>query len=274
VEWLGQRDLKNAWFEGNNLLFVGQMLVYLRDAEAHPNAQQALDLWFGWLDRNLDPTTNLWGTNGYCADAEAVYGGYHQLLVYFHEGRLLKNPNGLVDTVLRLQHPDGGFNPAGNAGACEDVDCVDILVNLYKRSNYRRAEIRHHLNRCADHILRTQNVDGGFSYNRNAEQSHMGIPGTNAPANTSTTFATWFRIHALALCAEIVPEHPALKGANLTFSKMLSMGWHASPTSWKLEISNTQKVREMSLVAQAYAAQTQRSGRRIAGKALRRLGLR
>jgi hypothetical protein len=271
--WLDKRDLRSAWLEGNNLLFVGQLLVYLRDVERRVDAQPALDLWFRWLDHNLDPATNLWGTDSGCLDAEAVYGGYHQFLVYYHEGHSIMNPRGLIDTVLGLQHWDGGFSPTGNGGACEDVDSVDILVNLYKRCAYRRAEIRNALTRCVNHILRSQSVDGGFPYNRDCEQSHMGIPDTAAPANTSTTFATWFRIHTLALCAEIVPDHPALRGIQFRFSRSLSMGWHASPDSWKLHVSNNQKIQELSLVPVACLAQLPWSARRIGGRIMRRLGL-
>ena len=272
-EWLDNRNLRNAWLEGNNLLFVGQLLVHLRDVENCVDAQPALDCWFDWLDRNLDPATNLWGTNGYCAEAEAVYGGYHQLLVYYHENRPLVNQHGLIDTVLGIQHWDGGFNQAGNGGACEDVDSVDILVNLYKRCDYKRAEIRNALTRCVNHILQTQNVDGGFPYSRNCKQSHMGIPGTAAPPNTSTTFATWFRIHTLALCAEIIPETPALEGIRFCFTKSLSMGWHASPDPWELRVSTNQKIRELSLVPVAYMAQLPRRARRFGGRIVRRWGL-
>lgn len=243
-EWCRARDWKEAWFEGNNILFVGQLLVYLRDFENYPGAQAALDQWFDWLDSEVDPLTSLWGTNGYCSPANAVYGGYHQLLVYWHENRPIPNPEGLVDTVLGLQHSDGGFNPRGNAGACEDVDSVDILVNCYKRWDYRRAEIRCALWRCVDHILATQNPDGGFPYNRDQPQSHMGIPGTDADPNVSCTFPTWFRVHTLALCAEIIPEHPDLKGINFRFNKYLSMGWHASPVGWVLKVSKGQLKQE------------------------------
>lgn len=239
-DWLNRRDLTNAWFEGNNLLFIGQLLVYLRDVERHPGAQDGLDAWFDWLDRHADPATSLWGTNGFCSPASAVYGGYHQLLVYWHENRPILNPHGLVDTVLSLRHPEGGFNPAGNAGACEDVDSVDILVNCFKRWDYRRAEIRQALWYCVDHILATQNPDGGFPYNCNCAQSHMGIPGTHAGPNASCTFPTWFRIHTLALCREIIPEHPQLAGIRFRFSNHLSMGWHKSPAGWKLEVSQSQ----------------------------------
>ena len=234
-QWMDRRDLKNAWFEGNNILFVGQLLVYLRDVERHAGAQAALDAWFDWLDAHVDVTTGLWGTNGHCSALEAVCGGYHQLLVYYYESRRLINPHGTIDTVLDLQHVDGGFNPWGNAGACEDVDSVDILLNLYKRFDYRRGDIRFALKRCLRHILSTQNPDGGFPYNLNCVQSHMGIPGTQAPANVSATFPTWFRIHTLALIAEILPGERAFSGIKFRFSNTLSMGWHQSPPGWSLE---------------------------------------
>jgi len=230
--WLNARDLTLAWFEGNNMLFVGQLLVYLRDVEHYPGAVAALQCWFDWLDTHADPATGLWGTNGYCNAAEAVYGGYHQLLVYYHEDHTIPNPQGLVDTVLSLQHYDGGFHPSGNGGACEDVDCVDILVNMYKRFDYRRSDIRIALRRCLQHILILQNPDGGFPYNRNQPQSHMGIPGTFAPPNVSTAFATWFRVHTLALIAQVLSDEPTLQGVNFRFTNTLSMGWHRT---WSLE---------------------------------------
>ncbi|MDZ4404498.1 prenyltransferase/squalene oxidase repeat-containing protein [Prosthecobacter sp.] len=233
-QWMKSRNWRHAWFEGNNILFVGQLLVYLRDTEMHPGAGAALDSWFQWLDRTMDPATGLWGTNGFCSPMEAVYGGYHQLLVYYHQNHLLPHIRGLVDTVLKLQHYDGGFNPNGNAGACEDVDSVDILIHCYKRLDYRRAEIRHALRRCLRHILATQNPDGGFPYSRDWPQTHMGIPGTDAAPNVSCSFPTWFRIHTLALIAEVLPGEPALHGVPFRFSNALGMGWHQSPDGWSV----------------------------------------
>lgn len=162
----------------------------------------------------------------------AIFGGCYQLLVYFHEEHPLPNSRGLIDTVLSLQHMDGGFNPNGNAGACEDVDSVDILVNCYKRFDYRRADIRRALRRCLRHILTTQNTDGGFPYNSDQPQTHMGIPGTAAGPNVSCTFPTWFRIHTLALIREVLPSEPAFEGINFRFNRALSMGWHRSPSGW------------------------------------------
>jgi hypothetical protein len=231
-DWTESIDWTNAWFEGNNILFVGQLLIYLRDVESSPKAGDSLRLWFDWLDSAVDLTTGIWGTDSCCSTAAAVYGGYHQLLVYYHENHPLPNIHGLVDTVLSLQHEDGGFNPNGNAGACEDVDSVDILVNCYKRVDYRRSEIRSALRKCLSHILATQNQDGGFPYNLNQPQSHMGIPGTEAGPNVSCTFPTWFRIHTLALIAEVLPNASELSSISFQFNKSLSMGWHRSPSGW------------------------------------------
>lgn len=285
--WLGKRELRNAWLEGNNLLFVGQLLVYLRDVEKLPVAESARQIWFDWLDANMDPSTSLWGSNGYCSRREAVYGGYHQLLVYYHEDHAIPNPAGLVDTALSLQHYDGSFHPHGNGGACEDVDCVDILVNMYKRHDYRRRDIRVALRRCLRHILALQNADGGFPYNRDQQQSHMGIPGTSAPPNASTAFATWFRVHTLALIAQVLPHEPCFRGINFRFSSNISMGWHRARTNAQIHapLSTLHSVedavtelpielRHHLLQSQASTRQIYYSGRRQLGAALRRFGLR
>ncbi|MFM9946702.1 MAG: prenyltransferase/squalene oxidase repeat-containing protein [Saprospiraceae bacterium] len=224
-KWLDKRDLTKAWLEGNNLLFIGQFLVYLRDEEKYSGAEAALDLWFQWLDEHIDPATGLWGTNGYCSAFDAMYGGYHQLLVYYYENRKINAPKALVDTVLSLQHLDGGFALSGGGGACEDVDAVDILVNLYKLQDYRRADIRFALRKCLSLILSIQQPDRGFPYKLNQNQSHMGIPGTQAGKNISTTFATWFRVHTLALIAEVLTDTD-IRQINFRFNSRLSMGWH------------------------------------------------
>ncbi|CDH43063.1 prenyltransferase/squalene oxidase repeat-containing protein [Candidatus Contendibacter odensensis] len=243
--WLDQRDLRDAWLEGNNLLFVGQLLVYLRDLENDPTAQNALDYWFNWLDSRIDPKTGLWGTDGFCSPFVAMAGGYHQLLVYYYENHDYPYEKALIDTTLALQHVDGGFCPSGGGGACEDVDAADILVNMYKKIDYRRAEIRVALRRLLPTILKSQNQDGGFSYKKGIVQSHMGIPDTVAEIDQSTAFATWFRIHTLGLMAEILTDDKSLSELNWKFSSHLSMGWRRS---WdkKNKISLVEKIQEIS----------------------------
>lgn len=225
AEWLGARDMRDAWLEGNNLLFLLQLLIYLRDDEAAAGAAQRLAELFAWLDRTADRNTGLWGTDGFCSNFIAMCGGYHQLLAYYSENHTLVSPNRLVDVTLELQHPDGGFHPEGGGGACEDVDAVDILVNLYKRHDYRRAEIRNALRRVAASIIHQQVDDGGFVYRRNEPFSHMGMQSTLTPANQGTVFGTWFRLHTLALIGEVLSD-TALGQVHWGFNRRMSMGWH------------------------------------------------
>jgi hypothetical protein len=222
LEWLARRNWKRAWLEGNNLLFIGQFLIHLRDVDRKREAGEALNLLFDWLDKRVDPSTGLWGTNGFCPPFEAMCGGYHQLLLYYYENRPVLNKSRLVDTVLALQHADGGFSPNGGGGACEDTDAADILVNMYKQSEYRRADIRAALERLLESIKGKQRPDGGFVYRVNEPFTHLGVLKTKSPANTSNMFATWFRIHTIALINEILGK----LDWNFGFNNVCSMGWH------------------------------------------------
>lgn len=225
ANWLHERDWTDAWLEGNNLLFVIQILIYCRDVEKRLEANDRIDEFFSWLDNAIDPATGLWGTNGYCSEFVAMCGGYHQLLAYYYENRSVKYPERLVDTTLKLQHADGGFHPNGGGGACEDVDAVDILVNLYKLSDYRRADIRYALRKAYKSIIEKQMPDGGFVYRLNEPFSHMGMVATHTPPNNSNMFATWFRVHTLALISEVLTD-TELRKFEWRFNNSLSMGWH------------------------------------------------
>jgi hypothetical protein len=227
ADWLDRRDWHKAWLEGNRLLFAGQLLIHLRDVERDPQAQAALDQLFAWLDDQVDPSTGLWGTNRGGSLHACMCGGYHQLLLYYFEKRQVNHPRRLIDSVLSLQHEDGGFRPDGGGGACEDVDAADILVNLYKQIDYRRRDIRAALRRCYRLLRTMQNPDGGFAYNRVAEFSHNSIPATRCPAGTSNMFSTWFRVHTIALINQII-ELPELQSHALRFSSTFGMGWHRS----------------------------------------------
>lgn len=227
IEWLETRDWRRAWLEGNNLLFIAQFLFHMRDHEKRPEAAKGIKIYFDWLDSQLDPKTGLWGTNGFCSPFVAMCGGYHQLLAYYWDGRELLYKEALIDTVLSLQHQDGGFSPNGGGGACEDVDAADILVNLYKQLDYRRDDIRAALKRLLDLIPTNQRADGGFVYRLNQSFTHMGILKTRSPENTSNLFATWFRVHTLALISEILCDESVAQ-TQWKFNDTCSMGWHRS----------------------------------------------
>jgi len=225
--WLDARDWRQAWLEGNNLLFAGQLLVHLRDHEKEPAAQPALDLYFDWLDARQDPATGLWGTNGYCDLNDALYGGYHQLLVYFFCGRPVRYAAEIIDAVLSLQQADGSFSHTPGGGACEDVDAVHVLVNLAQRTGYRLTDVRRALSRTVPHLLSQQAPDGGFVYRWGRSYMQSGLLRTFVPADQPDLFSTWFRLHTLGLIAQMV-EEPELKGVGWRFNSACSMGWHGA----------------------------------------------
>ena len=245
--WLKERDLHNPWLEGNNLLFAGQILLQLMTwGDNSESIKDDFENLMNWLDERIDPQTGLWGTDLGANIASGIYGGYHQLLLYYFTDREIQHPKKIIDCCLKLQHLDGGYSPAGDAGACEDVDTVDILVNLYKRYNYRRPEIRWSLRRCAKHIINLQNNDGGFPYCQTKPFTHNGLKGTEVAPGESTVFATWFRVHTLALIGELLPEVAALFPNGRNFNRSCSMGWHdkrcQAPAPLGNEIIDCQKL--------------------------------
>jgi hypothetical protein len=269
-QWLGARDWRDAWLEGNNLLFVGQFLIHLRDVEGERQTGPALARYFDWLDERVDPATGLWGSNGYCSNADALYGGYHQLLVYYHEGRPVQHRERLVDVALSLQHGDGGFHPRGGGGACQDVDAIDILINLYKQLNYRRAEIRLALRRALVHIKQRQMPEGGFVYRLDQAFTHMGLARTTSAANRANLFPTWFRVHTLTLIGEILTDEPELQRLS-RFNDRFSMGWHPgwdrqqAALTWRSRQQEQLAARKQAIERRTNAIVTdlRREGRRV-----------
>lgn len=224
-QWLDSIDWTMAWIEGNNLLFVGQFLSYLTEEFGSQDASNALNRLLDWLDDSVDRNTGVWGTDGYCDLPPAIYGAYHQLILYFYWKRNPKFSKKLVDSVLSIQHLDGGFSGCFGGGTCEDVDCVDILVNLYKRSSYRRHDIETALKKAARNVMRKMNFEGGFFYKIESDFIHMGMSSTYASVGRANMFSTWFSVHTLLLISEIV-DLPYTRGLRYDFNNSCSMGWH------------------------------------------------
>lgn len=234
--WLVRRDWRDAWREGNNLLFVGQLLVHLREVEQHPEANKALEFYFDWLDTIQDPETGVWGTQDGCPLSYGVYGAYHQLLVYAYCNRPIQFRERIIDSVLSLQHPDGGFEPGGGGGACQDVDCADILVKLSQQIDYRIEDSREALRRLLTSVISKMTPDGGFVYRYGESFMHHGLLRTYTPPNVPDLFSTWFRTHTLALIAQIV-DSVSLGNVHWRFNGVCSMGWH-DPTRSPLGIAS------------------------------------
>ncbi|WP_199453832.1 hypothetical protein [Marinobacter sp. bablab_jr008] len=259
--WLSGRDWSKAWLEGNNLLFVGQLLVHMRETGIEA-ADEALEVFMQWLDDEVDRQTGLWGTNGFCDRYTAIYGGYHQLLLYYYLRRPLVSPEKLIDTTLSIQHIDGGYSQWNGGGTCQDVDAVDILVNLYKLTSYRRRDIRRSLRRSYASVMRRQTIEGGFCDRIGHDFNHMGMEMTRTPPDRANMFSTWFGVHTMALIAEIFKhEWPDCETFDdfIAFNRRCSMGWHRKTpcgefrsSGWQEHLTDKARVSVQEAVVRLY----------------------
>jgi hypothetical protein len=232
-EWLNKVDLSKSWIEGNNLLFMGQILWYEFHTYNDKYAKSAFDYLIQWLNKTVDDKTGLWGTNHGCPIHPSMFGSYHQLILYFHQKITPKHLNKLVDSTLLCQHFDGGFNSGLGGGTCQDIDGIDILVKATQCSTYRSADIEYSLRRALSHILRDRKPEGGgFFDSPGRDFIHNSMPATATHPNVANTFSTWFTIHAIANIAPVINLN-----LGLGFNNTLSMGWGENNASLKSKSS-------------------------------------
>jgi hypothetical protein len=110
--------------------------------------------------------------------------------------------------------------------------------------------------------------DGGFRYNHDCLQSDMGIPGTEAAPNQSTTFATWFRVHTLPLTAEILTDEEELN-VPFRFTSVLSIGWHQLWNRSAAFLSRAGRLLETGATLRLSARRMKRISRNAGVRALR-----
>lgn len=201
--WLADRDLNDPWQEGNNIVnLAGFFLLLRRDGNAAMRARvdAALEILYGWHDRNREPSTGFWGV-GQLSDPtrllHAFAGSMHNFHIWYHEGRIPAAFDRSVDYVLSL--------PPRVDSACIDVDAVDVLVHGLALLDHRRDASRQWLSTLLDALLADQNADGGFCDVRTGIRRQDGwVEGYQEPQGISNGFATWFRWIAIAMIADVL----------------------------------------------------------------------
>jgi hypothetical protein len=201
--WLADRDLRDPWQEGNNIVnLAGFLLLMRRDGDAAMQAKvnAALEILFDWHDRLREPTTGFWGV-GQLSDKtrmlHAFAGSMHNFHIWYHEGRLLEGQDLAVDYCLSL--------PPVVDSACIDVDAVDVLIHGWRMLDHRRSDIEAWLATLLEALLEFQNPDGGFCDVRAGIRRQDGwVNGYEEPQGHSNTFATWFRWIAIAMIADVL----------------------------------------------------------------------
>lgn len=199
--WLADRDLRDPWQEGNNIVNLGSFLLLM---SAHGNdavraqVSQCLSVLFDWHDRLQEPSTGFWGV-GQASDPEralhAMAGSMHNFHLWYATGRPLPYQDKSVDWCLT--------QPPEVHSACIDVDLVDLLVHAHRLIDHRRGDITRWLREFLPRLLAIQRDDGGFAdVDEGTRRQDGWVRGYEEPQGLSNTFATWFRWIAIAMVAD------------------------------------------------------------------------
>lgn len=217
--WLAERDLRDPWLEGNNIVNLASFLLLLKrfvpaDADA---VDHAMDVLFAWHERLQEPATGFWGV-GQSSDARAALhamaGSMHNFHLWYATGRELPYQDKAVDYALA--------QPTRIDSACIDVDLVDLLVHAYGLIEHRRAETVTWLRAKLIALLDFQGRDGGFADEPTGVRRQDGwVRGYEEPQGLSNTFSTWFRWIAIAMIADLL--WPGWRRWN--FRRMLGIGY-------------------------------------------------
>ena len=196
--WLGDRDLRDPWQEGNNIVNLGSFLLLgLRrsEGEERKRIEAALAILFDWHDRNQDPSTGFWGVGQGLGGRwleHAMAGSMHNFHLYYACGRPLPFQREAAACILARS--------TAWHSACIDVDEIDLLVHALDDHPELRPAGEAWLRRKLTSLLENQHEDGGIADTFEAGgRQDGGTGGHVAGPGASTTVATWFRWIAIAM---------------------------------------------------------------------------
>lgn len=218
--WLAERDLRDPWLEGNNIVNLASFLLVLdrtASADVHARIAEALLILFEWHDRLQDPQTGFWGIGQHGDPVcllHAMAGSMHNFHLWYACDRPLPYQDRAAQYVLG--------RPTDWHSACIDVDEVDLLVHAAPALPDRQDEIDRWLRAKLRALLDYQNPDGGFADTFDAPWRQDGwVGGYRVAPGASTTFATWFRWIAIAM----IDDHLWPGRRRWHFRRMIGIGY-------------------------------------------------
>ncbi len=215
--WLGKRDMRDPWLEGNNIVNLGSFL--LLENQRHPESHALLrlkDMIF-WHNQQSEPFSGFWGAGQQFSQEALLFalcGATHNLHIFYALDEEIPYFNQSISRCLE--------QPIAIRSACIDVDIIDILSHGVSRCPHRRDEIEYWLRSILVRLLAFQNPDGGFADTFLGERSYDGwVKGYKEPQGYSNTFATWFRWIAIAMISKVLwPDWQAWR-----FRKTIGIGF-------------------------------------------------
>jgi len=222
--WLADRDMRDPWQEGNNIVNLASFLLILRETRPKKAAEvnAVFDILFDWHDRNQDPGTGFWGVGqglGGERLLHAMAGSMHNFHLYYAMERPLPYQRQAADYVLS--------RPTSWHSACIDVDEVDLLVHAMEDHPDLAIAARTWLRQKLIALLDGQDPGGGFTDTRDTGWRQDGWVGGYVTApGAPTTFATWFRWIAIAMIDDALwPGRRAWQ-----FRRMIGIGYRRPRT--------------------------------------------
>ena len=205
IESLGWE--KNAWVVGNWTYDMGCAIGVDHLVTGDDAAMEQADHYFEWFDEHQKDDTGWWDLKpGGSALHEQQFGGYHTLMVYWMFDRPIAKADRIIDSSLKLQHEDGMFDPDGGGGCCQDMDCIDPMVQMGLATGYRADDIAKALERALVPILAKQTASGGFYDALTWVRAEFGWQLCKASPGNPDTCSNWFYPFSIALAGEFLGD--------------------------------------------------------------------
>ncbi|EOT8832855.1 hypothetical protein ACNENL_002141 [Escherichia fergusonii] len=196
--WLGQRDMRDPWLEGNNIVNIGSFLLIEMARNPQGASRERLQDMIFWHNQQSEPFSGFWGPGQQFSKEALLFamcGATHNLHVFYELGADIPHFNQSISRCLE--------QPIAIRSSCIDVDIVDILAHAVQLHPERRDEVEHWMRGLLVQLLDFQNSDGGFPDTLLGERGFDGwVKGYKEPQGHSNTFATWFRWIAIAMITQ------------------------------------------------------------------------
>ena len=207
-------DFEHFWGESNGVM---NYLVAMQYARNYMNDYE-FNAPIHYMIESLQSIMNM--TDGIFTKSrkvqslyEAVRGGYHVWMLMEAEGIEFeeKHVKRIIDTVLSLQNPFGGFNYRIVADTCMNIDCIDVLARFsLMAEDYRKTDVENALRKAEKYLLNNLNSDGGFCFCR-IHGTRYGNDAHSTKINESGLFGTWFSLLSLCIIHDYFEEKRFLK---------------------------------------------------------------
>lgn len=172
LNWSG-----NPWGSGHMIDGIGTALLWdLRHPEAdHDRAKLLLDTVIGWMVRNADPATGMWGRADTSSLLLVVNGFYRASRGTFAQfGLPVAYPERVIDTVLQHVRDRSLFAPE-RQNACNVLDVAHPLWLAARQTSHRSAEIAAVARTLLGDALGAWVDDQGFAFLA-ARPENAGLP--------------------------------------------------------------------------------------------------